>query len=166
MAVLLKRLVLLLLTAFWLGGLTFYAGVVIPTAHHVLGSHRRVGFITQGVTNWINVAGAVTLATLLWHLVVTLRRGPIARRWRTMLLISWITMAAAQVALFALHRVMDRHLDVETRAITEESQFYGMHRVYLILTMTQQAAGLLQVLCLLAVWRAEDARHMDVMRGP
>ena len=53
--------------AFWLGGFTFYAGVAIPMGVEVLGGHRTVGFITDGVTNWLNVAGVIALTIFAWN---------------------------------------------------------------------------------------------------
>lgn len=44
---LIGRVLVVLSGAIWLGGLTFYASVVIPMAHGVLGNHTTVGFITQ-----------------------------------------------------------------------------------------------------------------------
>src|SRR5689334_8725515 len=52
-----RRFIVISAIAFWLGGFTFYAGVAIPTGVEVLGTHKAVGFITQGVTRWLNVAG-------------------------------------------------------------------------------------------------------------
>lgn len=61
--ILVGRVIVVVAGAVWLGGLTFYAAVVIPTAHDVLGSHREVGFITQQVTERINAIAVVALVT-------------------------------------------------------------------------------------------------------
>ncbi|MCA9269901.1 MAG: hypothetical protein KDA41_15580, partial [Planctomycetales bacterium] len=45
----------------WWGGLTFYAGVVVPVGAAVFGSTEQ-GFVTQRVTNWLNLLLAVALA--------------------------------------------------------------------------------------------------------
>ena len=85
-----RRLFAILLLAVWWGGFTFYALVVVPTGHQVLRSKVRQGFITQQVTNQLNVLGAVTLALLLWQWVAVLkcgvddwaRAGSFRRGWR------------------------------------------------------------------------------------
>jgi hypothetical protein len=61
-APLMRRSIFILSTlvwALWWGGLTFYASVVVPTGARILHSHTKQGFITQEVTNWINVTGMV-----------------------------------------------------------------------------------------------------------
>lgn len=147
------RVLVLLAGAFWLGGLTFYAAVVIPTAHDVLGSHRRVGFITQRVTQGINLAGAAALAVLLIHLIAC---WP-GRRWqRWGLLATWLLMAGVQLALFRLHPALDRLLDDKSRQILDEYRFYGLHRIYLILTIIQQIGGIVHVFALVSLWRLRD----------
>ncbi len=148
------RLLILLVMAFWLGGLTFYAAVVIPTAHDVLGSHRKVGFITQRVTNWINVAGAVGLVILLVNLLIS--RCVRFRRVMIGLTTTWVVMAALQAGLFFLHPVLDRTLDLPARQVVDDDRFYAMHRVYLITTMIQQGAGLIHVFCLVYLWQLRD----------
>src|SRR6266436_3517580 len=64
-----RRYLFVLTFAWWMGGLTFYALVVIPTAEHVLGNHREVGFITQQVTMWLTMSGFVPLLVLLGNMV-------------------------------------------------------------------------------------------------
>jgi hypothetical protein len=53
-----RRYCYILLMAAWMGGFTFYALIVIPTAERVLDSMRDTGFITQQVTRWLNLIGA------------------------------------------------------------------------------------------------------------
>ncbi len=142
------RLLVSLTAAFWLGGLTFYAAVVIPVAHEVLGGHREVGFITQRVSVWINIAATVSLTALLLNLIMV-GRGGLRRR---LLLATWLAMAAAQVALFLLHPALDRLLVFRGHQILDSHGFYNLHRVYLILTIIQQFAGVLHVYFLLNAW--------------
>jgi hypothetical protein len=59
-----RRFLAFAAVAFWLGGFTFYAGVVIPVGIRVLGGHVRQGFITQQVTQWINVAALCAIPIL------------------------------------------------------------------------------------------------------
>lgn len=142
-----RRFLTILAFALWFGGLTFYALVVIPTAHGVLKSHLRVGFITQQVTHWINGTAAGALLLLLWELGETWMNR--ARRIR---LATWLVMASAQAALFALHPVLDRHLDPQTRDIANPDRFYELHRVYLIMTTVQWAAALVHLGAWLRAW--------------
>ena len=138
---------------FWLGGFTFYAAVVIPTAHDVLGSHREVGFITQAVTYWINLSGAATAALLLIHLLRTSDR----QRWLSRgLWATWVLLTAAQLALFCLHPSLDGFLDAKDHDVLDRAGFYHLHRIYLIIATVQWCAAITHVCLMVAAWRQKD----------
>src|SRR5437867_2876625 len=80
--------------AVWLGGLTFYALIVIPSGAAVVGDTTQ-GFVTQRVTGWLNWMGVVALAALL---------PSITRRW---MVGTWVCMGLALGVLFAIHAQMD-----------------------------------------------------------
>src|SRR5947209_17239059 len=86
--VVVRRLLLLWLLMFWLGGFTFYAGVVVPIGTEVLESSLAQGWITRRVTTWLNVAAAVTLAAWAWDLAAG--PAPAPRQWLRWLL--WVGM--------------------------------------------------------------------------
>ena len=127
--------------AFWAGGFTFYALVVIPTAHGVLGTHREVGFITRQVTQWLNLGSLLALALLTWHFFVERIRHP-ALSWRLPGTTLGI-MFATQIALFAEHPILDRMLDGETQSISSHGQFYSWHRIYLLTAAVQWLAAII-----------------------
>lgn len=154
--VLIGRMLVVLAGALWLGGLTFYASVVIPTAHGVLGSHTTVGFITRQVTGWINILAVVALVVFLGNLVAT--RAAHGPRLRLALGGAWAAMAAVQVGLFALHPRLDRLLDPEAMEILAPERFYTLHQVYLIGTSAQLLAGLVFLGCVLTVWGRQDIK--------
>lgn len=142
-----RRFVVATTTGLWLGGFTFYGAVVIHVGAEVLGDHRPVGFITQEVSRWLNVACAVALAALLWNLAADWAALPPLRRFG--LATTWAAMAAALVALVVLHPILDRHLDRESQEIVEYNQFLWLHRAYLAVSTAQWGAGLCHVWCLL-----------------
>lgn len=142
-----RRVLVLLAFSLWFGGLTFYSLVVIPTAHGVLRSHLRVGFITQGVTHWINAAGSAALVLLLWDLLAARKDGPQRVRMAT-----WIIMALAQAALLAIHPVLDARLDATSQDIVDPDRFYELHRVYLLGTAAQWAAALPHLWSVMRAW--------------
>lgn len=148
------RILVVLSGAIWLGGLTFYASVVIPMAHRVLGSHTTVGFITQQVTGWINVVAVIALLVFLANLFAT--RTAQRRRMRITVWTAWAVMAAIQAGLFVLHPTLDRLLDAEALEILDPERFYPLHQLYLIGTSVQLLAGLVFLACVLAVWRRQD----------
>jgi hypothetical protein len=149
-----RRFLIFAAVAFWLGGFTFYASVVIHTGHRVFGSRVETGFLTQQVTQWLNLSGAVTLALLL---VLGFSDWKQASSWtKAGLWITWMLMVAAQVGLYLLHPMLDRLLDIETHRISDRVQFYGLHRNYMNVATAQWAAGLLHLALLLVAWRRRD----------
>ena len=148
----LRRFLVILLLAVWFGGFTFYAEIVIPSGHKVLHSHLRVGLITQEVTRWLNLIGIVALAIFAWN-VAALRNSEDKKRWRV-LRGSWGTMVLMQIALFALHPVLDSQI-VE-RGLSVETTFYSLHRVYLIVATVQWLATLVYVWMSLKLWKESD----------
>jgi hypothetical protein len=150
------RFIVLAVLAVWLGGFTFYAAIVIKIAQRVLGSHLRVGFITQDVTRVMNLWGIAALTLLAIDSLIAWRRSHRATRWLTAL--TWAAMTAGLVALFALHPTLDRMMDPLAKQVIDEG-FYNLHRVYLIIATAVWGAGLAHVLILLGRWRARDLFH-------
>lgn len=148
------RLVVLLTSAFWLGGLTFYSAVVIRVARRVLGSHLETGFITQRVTDRINVVAVVALAALLVNLIRS-RRAISGRLW-VMLASTWAVMAVVQLGLLALHPVMDAALDADAGSIVDGPGFYRLHRIYVIASSVQMLMGLIHAGLVLRAWQRTD----------
>src|SRR5204862_6015532 len=68
-----RRFAMLCALGWWLGGLTFYATVVIRAGHQVIGSHAKVGFITQKATAGLNWIGAAALALMVWNAAASWR---------------------------------------------------------------------------------------------
>lgn len=143
-----RRFLFVAAVAFWLGGFTFYAGVVIHVGSRVLGSELQQGLVTREVSRWINVAAAVALPLLLWNLLATWRdRG---RLGRVVLASTWAAMAAIQVELFALHPMLDRLLATPAWRNDPNGRFESLHFLYLMSSTAQWAAGVLHVWCVTA----------------
>ena len=126
----LARFVAVAALAVWIGGLTFYALVVIPIGTEVVGRTMQ-GLITQGATNWLNAIGVVALVLLLPSL---------RARW---MLITWGALAVTLVALVALHTRLDALL--VGREVANHDTFYNWHRAYLLVTAAQWLAGLVHL---------------------
>lgn len=150
-----RRFLVIAAIAFWLGGFTFYSGVAIPMGVEVLGGHRTVGFVTERVTNWLNVAGVATLAILLWNLLAV--RASAGRAPRIVLTVTWLVMLAIEVELICLHPVMDHLLIAHGREIIDEDRFELLHHVYLISSSVQWLAGVLHVGAISVAWHPRSA---------
>jgi len=145
------RTLTVLVLSVWLGGLVFYAGVVIPVGSGVVGGHRVFGFITRVVTPWLNRIGVMVLLVLLPQ--VWAGRRAAARRARSW---SWSIMAAAQAALFVLHPWVDALLEPVGRRIMDADAFYLRHRVYLLVTTLQWCSGVVLLWAVLVLWSDLD----------
>jgi len=133
--------------AFWLGGFTFYAGVAVPMGVEVLGGHRAIGFVTERVTNWLNVAGVAALTIFAGNTLLSWRTSGKAVRWT--LLITLALMVLIEVELIVLHPMMDRLMVFQPRRdIIDEDKFELLHHVYLISTTVQWFMGMIHVWCI------------------
>lgn len=114
--------------AVWLGGFTFYAGVVIPLLHDEF-DPIQVAPVTRQATDTLNLIGAVALALcwLDWGLNPA-RSGRGHRREGLLLALD----VALLLGLVAVHRVLDQKLDASSF-----SGFYPWHRLYLQLSTAQ-----------------------------
>jgi hypothetical protein len=140
--------------AFWQGGFTFYASVVVHVGQEEIG-HTRQGFITRQVTNYLNLSGAVALLILAWDTAVsgTLRRA----RW-----FAWLGMLLALVLLAGLHVRMDELLDAVERRVVDPSPFLLYHATYLWISTVQWICALSFILLTVFAWRREDAGAKNV----
>ena len=119
------QFLLTLVVGLWLGGLTFYTGIVVPIGTEIIGGTEQ-GFVTQRVTNWLNAIGVVALLGL--GVNVWFRE----RNWA--IVVTWLLAALSQLSLLALHPLLDVQLDLRTRTIRDTGWFYECHRGYLIVT--------------------------------
>ncbi len=141
------RILLGCLLAFWLGGLTFYALIVVPAGTELWGATDQ-GALTRHVTYQLNWIGSVVLGVLAIDAVRLGRRrltgGGLTANWLTAnwLTVCWLLMCLAQVALWFLHGQLTPYVDLEDRLVDDYGTFYTIHRIYLLATAGQWAAGL------------------------
>jgi hypothetical protein len=154
-----RRFATLCAMGWWLGGLTFYSLVVIRAAHQIVGSHAKVGFITQKATMALNVIGAGALILMLWNGLASWR--PSGSWIRKGLAASWVVAAAAHAWVFLLHAHLDAMLDFKARQVQEGVSFHGPHETYLIATSIEWVTSLVYLLAALAAWRQEDTVSSD-----
>ena len=127
------QFLLTLVVGLWLGGLTFYAGIVVPIGTETVGGTEQ-GFVTQRVTNWLNALGVVALLSFGANAWIR------ERTWA--IVVTWLLAALLQLSLLALHPLLDVQLDLITRTIRDTGWFYECHRAYLIVTAALWLAGL------------------------
>jgi hypothetical protein len=154
MFVLLRRFCVLAAMMFWQGGFTFYAAVVVPVGADVLGTHLEQGFITQNVSNYLNLAGGVALLVLAWELATQV--DPMRWRWWCRG-IAWGMMVATLAVLLWLHIRLDSLVDPEQQIILDRDVFVPLHRLYLYVSTLQWLAGLAMLVLCLHLWGAREA---------
>ncbi len=155
-----RRFALILCLAFWQGGFMFYGGVVVPVGASVLGSETEQGFITQAVTNYLNVAGVVCV--LVWGIALKLD-GPRASRTVRAAWILWSLVAVALGIQIGLHVIMDRWLDTASRTILDETKFIRFHEAYLTTSTIQWLLCLALLAVTLSAWGTpkDSLSHFD-----
>lgn len=115
--------------AVWLGGFTFYTAVVVPIGTDVLGSSRTQGFITQQVTNTLNLFGGIAIFLMVVELLQTApKRG---RRIHRLLAASVVVIGLLWAMLVGIHPLLDALLEPEHENVMDEVRFYEIHRIYL-----------------------------------
>jgi len=149
----LRRLLLLLALMIWQGGFMFYGAVVVPVGAEVLGSHREQGFVTQAVTNYLNVAGAVAL--VLWGWEEAARSGMVNGRRRRR--VGWAVLVVLLGVLAWLHQRLDNLFVVDEFHIIDGQTFRRLHQWYLILSTIQSGGAVVLTGWTIQAWRDEDA---------
>ena len=135
----------ILAVAFWLGGLSFYALVAVPVGTDILGSTGQ-GFITQRVTNHLNLIAAGILVLLVANGHSAAR--PAAHR-------KLAGPGGNAVALFVMHPWLDAMLDATTQGISDGALFYKRHGIYLDVTALQWGGLLVHLWCIQAAPKAQ-----------
>src|SRR5437763_1192968 len=113
---LLRRLLLLWLLMFWLGGFTFYAGVVVPIGTDVLASSVEQGRITRQVAVWLNVACAAALVAWAWDIVA---QPASPRAVQSLQRLLWLLLAALLAVLVWLYPQVDALFDPATPRVLD-----------------------------------------------
>jgi hypothetical protein len=149
---LLRRCLVLVALMFWQGGFTFYAAVVVPIGQQTLGSPKDQGFITRRVTNYLNLAGAISLLPLAWDAAVSGGAG----RWRRVRWLTWLGMALALGLLVWLHGRLDTLLDPDALRVLSRGAFRAQHRWYLWVSTFQWLCAVVYAVASLCVWREGD----------
>jgi len=143
-----RRMLLLFALLFWQGGFLFYAGVVVPVAADVFGSHLQQAWVTRVVTNYLNLGGGAALLVWAWDLAAS-RAGRLA--W-----LLWLVLFGLLVGLVALHVALDAHLDPNLGHVEDRPRFYALHRWYLMASGLQWLAATVLLGVTVAAWRRAD----------
>ena len=150
--------------AFWMGGFSFYGGVVVTVGSQVVaGGESEFGFVTQRVTSWLNVTGIVSIAWFMICAWIDWQDSKQLRWVHRMIFLCLMLIAIGQAILWVDHAMMDRKLDAEQHAILVKTAFRTGHKIY-ILTSTVIWGLCLALLALtLHVWRQRDQADCEIV---
>jgi len=118
----------------WLGGLAFFAGVIVEVGSDVLGSHLEFGLITRQVAVGLNLTASVVIAALAADLMIGTQRQ--RRQW-----LLWSILASSQIALWILLPWVDALLDAKAHKLLDADAFYFRHRIYLLVSTLEWITG-------------------------
>lgn len=124
---------LLVALAFWMGGFSFYFGVVVRIGDQVIGGTEQ-GFITRQVSWWLNIAGLVTLGLMCVHLYFH-------RSW--VLGLSLLGMSITHGLLMLRHSQLESLLDPEGMSVLDPQRFALLHENYEFLSGCQWLAAMI-----------------------
>jgi hypothetical protein len=146
---LLRRFLVLAVFAYWQGGFTFYAAVVVPTGAEVLGSSAEQARITRLVAASMNLTGAVALAIFAWDSAMThkLRRSRV---------VAVLFAALLLIALMILREHLDQMFHAADAYLDDRRAFRPWHRTYLWISTVQWASCVAYLILSIAAWRGED----------
>jgi len=147
-----RILLLIVFSLFW-GGLTFYTGIVIRISHDVLIDPMESGLITQRVTHWLQIAGAVSAFFMLWNAVLVRK---ISRKYGFTLITCSLILVCSLVGLVLVHNQLDAVIDVDAMEITNRDAFTISHRRYNQLTTIEWISSLIYLIFTVAAWRQVD----------
>jgi hypothetical protein len=116
-----------IILSIWWGAFTFYAGVVVPVGMRVLGSHTEMGFITQQVTNYLNI-----FSLIVFLIYAYLLKNEEVKKGNLVEEITVISLIGFQLLLFLIHSNQTDLLDFTHHKVLDKNNFYLLHRIYLI----------------------------------
>lgn len=144
------RLLAIAAWSVWVGGFSFYGGVVVPILDADLGSFET-GLVSRKVTVILNLIGGADLG--IWWLLLVVERGKDRFLVRFGRITALIVASGVQGLLFWMHRVMEYRLDH-----IGLTGFRRWHESYLIASTVQWGANLLLMTLTVWIWTMPQQR--------
>ena len=135
----------------WIGGFTFYAGIVIPILHEFM-AESEAGEITRRVTDVLNVVGVVSV--LVWSGLLVQERNSRPAWIRSLRLFAFAGTVLLLIGQGIVHRILDARLDAGTMR-----GFYPIHRVYVGGSTLQWGLNLGVLYLSLVLWTTREPEN-------
>lgn len=143
-----------------MGGFTFFTSVSLRVAHKVLSESQEFGYVTQVVTDHLNVIGLIALLLLLAQLAA---HWQVLVRWRRFLLgFTWLILAVTLAFMFNLHNAIDALVNFEQRVVIDYDAFEPVHRHYKQIATVQWLAAVVHLTVMLTASRSESRADQDI----
>jgi hypothetical protein len=136
---------------FWVGGFTFYAGIVIPILHEFM-AESEAGQITRQVTDALNLVGLV--AVVVWSILLIMERKFVPRWASQLRLAAFGGAVLLLVGQGVVHQILDARLDAGSMR-----GFYPIHRVYVGGSTLQWGLNLALLYLSLVLWNARESEN-------
>jgi hypothetical protein len=155
MSLLLRHVLVMAALSFWLGGFTFYAGVVVPLGQRILGGADQA-LVTRQVSVYLNLAALAAMLPLVWDIYA----DTASHRLRILRLFCCLGILLTLFALYLLHADMSELLDAAEAPIVRQPSFRYRHKAYLWISTVQWGCGVMQLIATLVSWRATDRQAL------
>jgi len=143
-----------------MGGFTFFTSVSLRVAHKVLSEAQEFGYVTQVVTDRLNVIGLIAVLSLLAQLAA---HWQVLVRWRRFVLgITWLILAITLAYLFNLHHALAATVDFAQRVVVDADTFEVVHRRYKQVASVQWLAAVLHLTVMLTACRSEGHADQEI----
>jgi hypothetical protein len=138
----------------WIGGFTFYGGIVIPILHEFM-TTSEAGEVTRRVTDALNLIGLVTV--VVWSVLLVVERNQGSGWAKHLRILAFGGAAGLLAGQGILHEIMDARLDAGSIR-----GFYPFHRVYLGASTLQWGLNLFVLYLSLILWDRRDSRKLNL----
>lgn len=127
---------------FFVGGFSFYLAIVVPIGGNTIGPEVQ-GLVTEHVSKITNIFGLI--AGIIW----VFRSH--AQKFGWSCLSQGVVLIASSIALMVLHAEVVASLNLKPMNLFSDWTFYGIHRLYMWITLLQWLA--MVALAINALWR-------------
>src|SRR5579859_5091912 len=155
-----RRFLVLTVLFFWQGGFVFFSGVVVHIGRQELGPRGPQTLITSRVSYYINLAGAVALAPLLWDVFAP---DPSLLRRRVRAVLWLILVMTLLVLVYLYYQLLAMLPDILNN--NYPPSFSLEHKAYLWISTAQLAAAIGYMITMLLAWRAQDRVEANTPGG-
>jgi hypothetical protein len=131
----------------WIAGFTFFTSISLRVAHKILEVGHDFGFVTQIVTERINLVGIIAVTLLALHLF--LHRSEIGRPRLITMMFTCLTLMFTLGTQIHMHGLLDQLIDVQAREVLDNAAFGPIHDRYQMYASIQWGVAIIHLALML-----------------